>query len=71
MKLTPIYHRDDKDYRVIYRPHSRWFAQRKGPTKATRENDPWEDLAPPQSTRDKAIEIMHQRKPLLPTKATA
>ena len=69
MKLTPVYHRDDHAYRVVYRPHNQWVAQHLTEGKSTREFDPWQDLGPTRPTRDEAIAIMHQRKPLLPTKA--
>ena len=72
MNLKPVYHRDDKTYRVVYRPHSRWIAQRFRPvtdlTIDRRRHDPWEDLHAGKPTRDEAIAIMHERKPLLPTK---
>lgn len=64
MNRRPIYHKQDQDYRVVYRPHSRWVAQRWTEAKPTREHDSWEDLHGPVESRERAIDIMHQRKPL-------
>lgn len=65
MNLKPLYHKEDRDYRVIYLPHSRWVAQHRGLAKGTREFDPWQDLHPAKPSRDEAELIMYQRKPLL------
>ena len=64
MKRTPIYHKQNSDYRVVYRPKQSWVAQFNTRTEATREHDPWQDLGPPQATQDDAIKIMHNRCPL-------
>ena len=67
MNLKPIYHKDDKTYRVVYRLHSQWVAQHFAPitdlTIDRRRVDCWQDLHATKPTRDEAIQLMHQRKP--------
>ena len=69
MKQTPIYHKEDPTYRVVYRPHSRWFVQFKTGDKATREFDPWKDVGKAKDNRDEAIHRMYERVPLKPRQA--
>ena len=68
MNLKPVYHRDDKLYRVIYRPHNQWVAQHLVPitdlTIDRRVTDPWRDIGKVKPTRDEALSVMHLHKPL-------
>ena len=64
MSRTPIYHKKDRNYRVVFRSPKHWAAQRNAGGKGTREYDPWIDLHRPNEDKDRAIRIMHERCPL-------
>ncbi len=64
MNRQPEYHKQNREYRVIYRPHSQWVAQKLTANKPTRENDPWEDIGYPKQDKERALQVMYMHCPL-------
>lgn len=64
MDCKPVYHKQSTEYRVIYRPHTRWVAQRLTQAKPSREVDPWIDLHRPCTDQDHALQVMYERLPM-------
>lgn len=67
MNRQPVYHRDNPNVRVIYRPHSQWVVQRLSERKSAREYDPWMDIGPAKDSKDGAVSTMYLHYPLKPT----
>jgi hypothetical protein len=65
MNLKPFYHLQNPQWRVVYRPHSRWFVQRLSDHKASREHDPWEDIGRPKDDKEQAMKSMYRMLPLV------
>lgn len=61
MKKSPIYHKKNQAYRVVYRMPNHWVAQRNTGEPSTREFDPWQDLHKPVETMVEAHRIMIER----------
>lgn len=65
MRRTPIYHKQDDNYRVVFRHPKHWVAQRHTGAQSSRTLDPWQDLHRPVEDHERAIAIMHERKPII------
>lgn len=65
MNRQPIYHKQDDNYRVVYRANQKWIAQHKCSVQSSRTFDPWEDMHKPADSAEHAVMVMYDRKPLV------